>query len=170
MAATPNLAGFQWFLVNVAGISAVDLPPTTPVVAFAFDVALGLVNPALALVGIPNSSSFSYTRSQFDLAVYNLATDLVVNYAVDPPGAQIVTTRPDGTQLTYFDFLRFKYGIGGFQSGVVNSVSDVSTSTSLEVIEAAKTFTLANLQNLKTPYGRNYLAIAQSYGPLWGLT
>lgn len=170
MSATPNLAGFQWFLVNVAGISAGDLPPTTPVVAFAFDVALGVVNPALALVGIPNSSTFSYTRSQFDLAVYNLATDLVVNYAVDSPNAPVVTTRPDGTKLTYFDALRFKYGAGAFQAGVVNSVSDVSTSTSLEVIEAMKDLTLGQLQNLKTPWGRNYLAIAQSYGPLWGLT
>ena len=33
-----------------------------------------------------------------------------------------------------------------------------------------KDFTLANLQNLKTPYGRQYLAWAQAYGPLWGLS
>jgi hypothetical protein len=31
--------------------------------------------------------------------------------------------------------------------------------------------TLAQLQNLKTPYGREYLALAQSYGPnVWGLS
>jgi hypothetical protein len=33
-----------------------------------------------------------------------------------------------------------------------------------------KTLTLANLQQLKTPWGRQYLAYAQSAGPLWGLS
>ncbi len=33
------------------------------------------------------------------------------------------------------------------------------------VQEAAKNFTLANLQNLKTPWGRTYLGFAQAYGP-----
>ena len=39
------------------------------------------------------------------------------------------------------------------------------------VQEAAKNFTLANLQALKDPYGRQYLALAQSYGPeTWGMS
>lgn len=167
---TATLAGFQWFIANVMAIGSADLLPTDPVVSFAFNISLGLVNPQLALVPIPNTTASSHVRSQFDLAVYNLAADIVVNYAVDPPTAKIVTTRPDGTPFTFFDYLRFKWGVGAFQAGVVNSVSDVSTSTSFEVIEAAKTFTMANLQNLKTPYGRQYMAIAQSYGTLWGLT
>ena len=166
----PTLAGFQWFIANVAAIDPSNLDPNSPVVSFSFDIALGIVNPQLALVGIPNTTSANYAQSMFDLAVFNLATDIVINYAVDPPTAPIVTTRPDGTEFTYFDYLRFKWGIGNFQAGVVANVSDVSTSTGLEVIEAAKTFTMGNLQNLKTPYGRQYMAIAQSYGPLWGLT
>jgi len=36
---------------------------------------------------------------------------------------------------------------------------------SLVVMEAAKMFTLSNLQNLKDIYGRTYLGYAQSYGP-----
>jgi hypothetical protein len=167
---TPNLAGFQWFLVNVAAIDTINLPPTAPVVAFAFNVALGIVNPLLCGVCIPNQQNSPYTRSQFDIAVYNLATDLVINWAVDPTGSNVFSTRPDGTEMTFFEYLRFKWGIGNAHFGVVGSVSDVSTTTSIEVIEAAKTFTLGNLQNLKTPYGRTYLAIAQSYGALWGLT
>lgn len=166
----PTLAGFQWFLANVAAIDTINLPPAAPVVAFSFNIALGIVNPQLALVGIPNTTPSSYVRTQFDLAVFNLATDIVINYAIDPPDAQPFTKRPDGTPVTYFDHLRYKWGVGNFQSGVVASVSDVSTSTSLEIIEAAKTFTLSNLQNLKTPYGRQYMAIAQRYGTLWGLT
>jgi hypothetical protein len=166
---TPNLAGFQWFLQNVAAIDTVNLPPTAPVVSFAFNVALGIVNPRLRTVWIPNQQNSPYTRSQFDLAVYNLATDNVINWAVDPPGAK-TSPLPDGSSAPFFEKLRYRWGIGNAHFGVVASVSDVSTSTSIEVIEAAKTFTLGNLQNLKTPYGRQYLAIAQSYGTLWGLT
>jgi hypothetical protein len=166
---TPNLAGFQWFLANVAAIDADNLPPSAPVVNFAFNVALGVVNPLLATVCIPNQQNSPYTRSQYDLAVYNLAADLVINWAVDPPNAP-TSQLPDGTQLAFFERLRYRWGIGNAHFGVVGSISDVSTTTSIEVIEAAKTFTLGNLQNLKTPYGRQYLAIAQSYGTLWGLT
>ena len=49
--------------------------------------------------------------------------------------------------------------------GVVASTSNEGTSTSLEVIAAAKNFTLGNLQNLETPYGRAYWRSAQDYGP-----
>jgi hypothetical protein len=169
MPKTPNLAGFQWFLANVVAIDTDNLPPSAPVVTFAFNVALGIVNPQLCLVGIPNQQDSPYTKSQYDLAVYNLAADLVINWAVDPPGAPTATL-PDGTQLSFFERLRYRWGIGNAHFGVVASINDVSTSTNIEVIEAAKTFTLGNLQNLKTPYGRTYLAIAQSYGTLWGLS
>jgi hypothetical protein len=169
VATTPNLAGFQWFLANIVSIDTDNLPPTAPVVNFAFNVALGIVNPLLCGVCIPNQQNSPYTRSQFDLAVYNLAADLVINWAVDPPGAPVVTL-PDGTEVTFFERLRYRWGIGNAHFGVISNISDVTTGTTIEVIEAAKTFTLGNLQNLKTPYGRQYLAIAQSYGALWGLT
>jgi hypothetical protein len=167
---TATLTGFQWFIQNVMGISQDNLPPTTPVVAFAFNVALGVVNPYLALATIPNTTSANYSQTMYDLAVYNLAGDLVINYAADAPDAPIYNTRPDGTQFTFFDYLRFKWGIGNFQAGVVGNTSDVTTSVGLEVIDAARTFTMGNLGNLKTPYGRTYMSIAQSYGTLWGIS
>ena len=38
-------------------------------------------------------------------------------------------------------------------------------------VESMKGLTLANLQNLKTPWGRMYLSIAQLAGPtIWGLS
>jgi hypothetical protein len=166
---TPNLAGFQWFLANVVAIDATNLDPNSPFVSFAFNVALGVVNPQLALVGIPNQQNSQYTKTMFDLAVYNLAADNVITFAVDPPDAP-VTIMPDGTKVTFFERLRYKWGIGNAHFGVVASVSDVSTTTNIEVIEAAKLFTLSNLQNIKTPFGRAYISIAQAYGTLWGLT
>jgi hypothetical protein len=53
---------------------------------------------------------------------------------------------------------------------VVSSSADVSTSESLLVPDAAKGFQFADLQYLKTPYGRAYLGYAQRYGQLWGIT
>lgn len=173
--AAPTLAGFQWFIVNVMGISTIDCDPASPFTAFAFNLALAIVNQQLALVGLPNQVNpvTGGPASLYDVAVNNLAGDNLINFYVDEPNATLVNIAgPNGTTIPvpYFESLRYKWGIGGFQSGVVSSVSDVSTSTSLEVIEAAKNFTLGDLQNLKTPYGRQYLAIAQRYGTLWGLT
>ena len=54
--------------------------------------------------------------------------------------------------------------------GVVAASSDESTSTNLLNPEQMKYFTLRDLQMLKTPYGREYLGIAQSVGPIWGVT
>jgi hypothetical protein len=170
MSCTPNLAGFQWFVANVMAIDTTNCDPNSATVAFSYNVALGIVNPLLAMVCIPNQQNSPYVRSQYDLAVYNLAADRLVNFYVDAPTSTVFQKRPDGTQFTFFEYLRFRWGIGNWHAGVVTSVSDVSTSTGIEAIEAAKMFTLSDLQNLKTPYGRQYLAIAQSYGTLWGLT
>ena len=40
----------------------------------------------------------------------------------------------------------------------------------MTVPKAFDELTIGNLQNLKTPWGRVYLGIAQSYGTLWGLS
>ena len=66
--------------------------------------------------------------------------------------------------------MRAQYNVLSFVAGVVNSTSDEGTSMGLTVPKAFEEYTIANLQNLKTPYGRAYLSISQSYGTLWGLT
>jgi hypothetical protein len=55
-------------------------------------------------------------------------------------------------------------------AGVIGSSADETTSESLVVPEAMKNLTLQNLQNLKTPYGRQYLYFAQAFGTNWGLS
>lgn len=79
-------------------------------------------------------------------------------------------TQAGHTGLTFFADLRRAWNITGFAAGVVQASSDVSTSQTLLVQDAAAGFTLGDLQNLKTPYGRAYLALAQKYGTLWGVT
>ena len=131
------------------GIDSTNLPDVSPAITYAFGIALVVVNRALCAV-----SPYIYK-----LAVYNLAGDNLINWA------------PDVNGQDYFQKLREEQKIANFQAGVVSATTDSSTSVSLEMMEAAKGFTMANLQNIKTPYGRQYLAFAQEYGPsIWGLT
>jgi hypothetical protein len=151
----PTLAGFSSFIYNIMGISPLVLPTDSPVISWSFSVATMLVNPALAIVG----SSFSVTpeTNLYVEAVYNLAADNLINYAQDQPGR------------TYFTDLRASLKINNFAAGVVQSASDQGTSDSLAVPDSLKNLTLSNLQNLKTPWGRAYLAMAQTYGTMWGV-
>lgn len=157
------------------GITTAQLPDSSPVIGMAFAVALAIVNPALRIVGIPSVDATgavlnSGGLSIYALAAYNLAGDNLINYAQDPVGAPLVPGSGD-PGLPFFAWTRKQLNINGFVSGVVSSTSDEGTSMSLVVQEAAKAFTLKDLQNLKTPWGRTYLGFAQSYGPsAWGLT
>lgn len=152
--APPTLAGFQAFIANVMQIPESALPTSSPVIPMAFEIALAIVNPFLAAVSRCGPPAVSI----YNLAVYNLAGDNVINYA------------PDQENMTFFKDLRDKWHIADFISGVVQSANDETTGSTLVVQEAAKNFTLSDLQNLKTPYGRAYLAFAQKFGTLWGLS
>ena len=161
----PTLAGFLAFLANEKiPTPPSDLPPTSPYPAWAFARALAIVNPALRAICIPQQDAAGVALNTggwtiYAVCVYNLATDLLINIAPDQPG------------FTFFKRLRKKLNITGFVSGVVQGSSDESTSVSLVVQDAAKNFTLKDLQNLKTSYGRTYLELAQSAGPeTWGIT
>lgn len=184
---SPTLAGFLAFLQNVVGITlgsppgvaSNQLPVGSPYPPMAFAVALAIVNPALACVAVPSADAAGVALNAggltiYALAAYNLAASNLFNYAQDPVGAPIVpgSTEPDGTGgLAYFAFARKRWNINGFTSGVVESSSDQGTSVGLVVQEAAKNFTLQNLSQLKDPYGRQYLAFAQSFGPTtWGIS
>jgi len=151
----PTIEGFQAFIVNVMGISNTILPPTDPVVCMAFTVALNVVNQFLAC-----TSPAIYT-----LAVYNLAGSNVINFASDQAGAPVYQNGKP-----FFLYLRDKWNILGYVSGTIQSSSDVSTSESMIVPDYAKNLNLSELQLLKDPFGRQYLALAQNWGPLWGIS
>lgn len=153
----PSLAGFLVFLRSSAvGFTTAVLPDSEPVIAEAYALAIETVNRTISCV-----SGLFYTQ-----AVYNLGADLVVNFAPDVDNAPPVT----GSELPYFAYLRDKWNILKFVSGTIQSASDEGSSTGLVVPKAAENFTLADLQNLKSPWGRNYLSIAQRYGPsVWGM-
>jgi hypothetical protein len=160
----PTLAGFQNFIRNTMGITPAQLPSDAGVIPMALAVALAIANPVMKLWCIPQTDAANVPLNSgglsiYNLAVYNLAASNLINYAQDPAGR------------SYFTRLRKKLNITGFVSGIVQSSSDEGTSVSLVVQDAAKAFTLANLTQLKDPYGRQYLALAQSFGPTsWGIS
>ncbi|HEY0181253.1 MAG TPA: hypothetical protein VGC09_00460 [Rhodopila sp.] len=144
----PTLAGFLAFVRNIMAVPTEALPDASPSLQWAFDQAIETVN-----LQIRQASPPMYVR-----AVYNLAGDVLVNIAPDQAGQK------------YFTILRQNLGLTAFVPGVIQSSADSSTSESLMVPDALKNMTLADLQNLKTPWGREYLGIAQSVGSIWGLT
>lgn len=171
----PTLAGFIVFVRTVMGINSTIVPDDSDTLKIALAVAMSIVNRTLRKVPIPSQDAAGVTLnsggySQYSRAVYNLAADNLINYGVDLPDAPVVDGSGD-PGMPFFAWTRKQFNTNGFVSGVVSSTGDEGTNVSLVVQKAAEEFTLANLQNLKTPYGRTYLAIAQSYGPsTWGMS
>lgn len=156
----PTLGGFIAFVTNVMKVPAPFDPSSDVSVTYAYDFADQFVNSALRSVrGMPG------VWTLYAMAVYNLAADTLINFAQDDPDAP---EYKDGLQ--YWAWLRNAYGVNNFVAGVVQSTSDVSTSASYQVSDQFANYTIANLQNLKTPYGRQYLGIAGSWGTQWGLS
>lgn len=155
----PTIAGLQNFVINTAGVPQAAIPEDSEWWGWAFGNSLTTVNPQIQYVGGP----------QYMLACYYLGTDFLINWAPDQPGVVYPTDNPP-PQLGYFAFLRKKWDLTGFVAGVIEASVDESTSESLTVPDAMKGLTFGDLLNLRTPWGRNYLAIAQKVGTLWGIT
>jgi hypothetical protein len=149
---SPNQMDFTTFLVSVVGIDPLYLPANSPNIGWAFETALSIADVNLGNMG----------GNLYALAVYNLGADYIINFTPD----QVVGT----TQRTYFQDLRKSFGINSFVPGVIASSSNVGTSQSTLNPEFMKTLTLMDLQNMKTPYGRQYLAFAQMTGTIWGVS
>lgn len=143
-----NITDYTWFLYNVAQIPVAALPTDSVWIGISYKIALDTVNCLIREV------SCDY----YNMAVYNFATDYLINWCPDVPGQD------------YFKELRAAWDLTGFVGGVVESTADESTSTSLAVPDSLRNLTISDLQNLKTPFGRAYLAIAQKFGDIWGLS
>lgn len=148
----PNVVDFTKFLRN-EGVDPLYLPDDYPSLLYAFNIALTFVNPVLACV--PSLPGY---WTIYAIAVYNLAADNLINYANDQPGR------------TYFKDKRTEFGVLSLVPGLVQTSSDEGTSVGYVIPEFAKNMTLGDLQNLKTPYGRAYMNIAQQYGSIWGIS
>ena len=150
LSTTPTQAGFTVWVRNVMGVPTNALPDNADAISYAYLVALQIVNPQFQQIN----------PAIYVLMVYNLGGDNLVNWASDVPPS------------TFFADLRGKEGFNteAFIAGVVSSSSDEGTSVSMDVVDNLKSLTVGQLQNLKTPWGRQYLTWAMSLGSLWGLT
>lgn len=143
-----QLASFAAYIAGPMGISSTYLSPTDPNITLALSTSLDFVNQLINAVA----------PDLYTLAVNGLAGDFLLQWAQDLPGQ------------TFFANARQNYGINSFVAGVVHSTADEQTEATLSNPEFMDGLTLMDLQNLKTPYGRQYLMIAQQFGALWGLT
>ena len=148
----PTVAGFLNFLRTTVAIPTSALPDNSPFIQSAYDYATMIVDVNLASVPSPATSPSYYAQ-----AIYNLGADALVNIT------------PDQSGQTFFANLRSTMHINEFVSGVISSSADESTSQSMVVPKAAELFTMLDLQTLKTPWGRFYMALAQQGGYLVGL-
>lgn len=177
----PTQANFTtYFLRGVMGIPSSVIPDDSPAITVAFNIALEITNTDLAFAGAcfsPFGPTPPNPAPVYTLAVYNLAGDRLVNFAPDPvppvfyPGSPPYTSDANGNEIPYMAYLRQQYHLAEFTPGVVTSTSDEGTSGSLLNPEVLKTLSIADLQTIKTPWGRQYLAFSQSYGyGPWGLS
>lgn len=141
---TTSLSGFIGFVRSDMGVTAGQVPNSSPSFSLAYGGAVEWVNRDIEMV-MPNL---------YAVAVYNLAASFLVNYGTEPA----------------FVAFREKYELNDFRAGVISSASDESTSAQRLVPDFFKDLSLADLQMLQDPWGRRYLMIAQQFGSLWGLS
>jgi hypothetical protein len=148
----PNLADFTTFLNNTLPV----LPNGGGVVLPSQDARETALCEALETV---NDMIACVAPRQHVEAVYNLAADRAVYLAADATGQ------------TYFADLRRQFRTSAVSVGVVSAASNQATSMGQTNPKTLQELTLAELQYLKSPYGRRYLEIAQAYGSdLWGVS
>lgn len=151
--APPTLLGYIDWVRTVMGVPASILGGDSIYLELSYDIAHEMVNRY-----IDCASPGIYTQ-----AVYNLAGDYLVNIAQDDPNL----APPDNT---YWADLRNAMSINSFIPGLINATNDEDTSAALLTPLGLQNLTIADLQNLKTPWGRVYMGIAQSVGSMWGIT
>lgn len=165
----PNITDFWWWLQTNVSIPEAALPATSPYPQYALWQALELV---LCDRGVPfrNGMNFEYSEPtprnlwggiSYTLAVYNCATHLLMGIAPDQPGQNFFTAARAGSG----------FSLVTPSTGLVSAASDVTTNSTLTAPKWASGLTISQLGFMKTPWGREYLAFNQSYGPtVWGLT
>jgi hypothetical protein len=145
---TPNVTDLYTFLTTVAGIPTSALPSNSPYIPWALSYSEEMTLLVLNAVG----------QDYYCFAVYCLATSFLINWCPDQMGG------------TYFQTLRQKWNLTGFVGGTIQSSADQATSESLLSPEFLSGLTLAQLQMLKDPFGRQFLAMSQELGAIWGIS
>jgi len=145
----PTRAGFIQYIRDNVGIPAEALPDNSPTITYALCAARDFVDNGMGLKTKP----LIYTRT-----LYNMATSMLLNYGEDQPGSK------------FFANMRKTLGLNNLHAGIMTSAADQGTSGSIVVSKAMQNLSLADLQLLQDPYGRQVAAVLMEMGPLWGYT
>ncbi|HET8685028.1 MAG TPA: hypothetical protein VFM18_00015 [Methanosarcina sp.] len=140
--------GFLAFIRSSMGITTAQLPDASTDIDNALNLSLAFVNDIIQQA----------STTLYDTAVYNLGGHYLIEFASDQPG------------LTYFADARTSFDINGFVAGVIQSAGDQGTSEAMLVPDFFKEFQMSDLDVMRTPWGRFYLAIAQKMAYTWGLS
>lgn len=143
-----DLNNFVLWIRQIMGITTDNLPDDSPYIIMAYLISSQTVNTYLNL-----ASPILYNQ-----AVYNLGGDILVNITQDV------------SPSTYWSNMRTTLGTNSFIPGMINATNDEDTSAAILTPMGLQNITLGDLQNMKTPWGRMYLSIAQSVGTMWGLS
>ncbi len=152
----PTLNGFLAWVYAVMGVPSSVINISTPALTYAFNFAVAIVNTDFQIIPVGPAPG---TDTLYEYMVYLLGGSNLINFAQDTPPS------------TYWADLRTALKINNFIPGWVSSSADQGTSEAMTVPDFFKNLTFADLQLSRDPYGRQYLAYAQKYGPsLWGLS
>jgi hypothetical protein len=151
----PNIADFNDFIANSMQVPASALAPGSPYPQFALSRGIDIV---FNLPGIV--SQLEYTQ-----AVYNCAAHFLISLTPD-----VIPVVVYQDNLGFFTYTRQSLDLNSFQAGVISSSSDESTSNSMTIPESLTNLTVGDLDFLKTPWGRQYIAYAQDFGQIAGLS
>lgn len=138
---SPNLTDFTTFCTN-QGIVSPSTASSSEYFQWAFDWAMA---DALTCPQMP--------YPLYTLAVYNLGADRFIRLAQDSLGT------------TFYSTLRQQFNVLKFRPGVVLASGDEGSSETLLVPDWYRELPMTAQQLLETPWGRDYLAYAQMYGP-----
>jgi hypothetical protein len=145
---TPVAIGTAYVIHALAAGVALPLVNTagSPFLGYALDQAMALV------IRAP-SPGIDYT-----LATYNCAGHIQIRIT------------PDQTGRGFFQEQRATFDMLKQSVGLVQATNNVDTGSTFAVPDALKQLTIGDLGFMKTPWGREYLAYAQDFGGVWGLT
>jgi hypothetical protein len=148
----PNLADFAtWLQSGYVGVPAADMPTSSSVPSLS-----GVLNRAMVVamdLSVPFGPLIAGELSEYVRAVYNLGTHYAICFLEDQSGQ------------TFFSNARAAFKINTPPAGVTLASGDETTSQTLVVPEFYSKLTLSSQGWLKTPWGREYFAFAQMYGP-----
>lgn len=142
-ASTPNLVDFTTFVTN-QGVTAAQLPPTSPWLQYALDYGIR--------VAIQDTSG-CMSPWAYVLACYNGSFHWLLRNC------------PDQAGQTFFQDARTRYNLSLFTAGATVGSGDEGTSQTLAGSAGVRDLSISAMSFIKTPWGVQFLEYQQAYGP-----